>query len=200
MLDPRRRRDTNNLETEADLVRLATSGDMRAFEQLAGAYADRIFAMLLGLLGDRSEAEDVVQDVMLRAWRGIRRFDGRSLFFTWLYRIAINEANRSLEKRSRRPAQVAIDANILQLPAAAADEPASRYEQAELRAALREALAGLPTAYRTAIVLRDFEGLSTQQAAQIEGISQAAFKSRLHEARLRVRAGIGDEALLNAAP
>ena len=199
MLHPRRRRDTNNLETEADLVRLAKSGDARAFEQLAGAYADRIFAVLLGLLGDRSEAEDVAQDVMLRAWRGISRFDGRSLFFTWLYRIAINEANRSLEKRSRRPAQVAIDANILQLPATAADEPASRYEQAELRAALREALAELPPAYRTAIVLRDFEGLPTQQAAQIVGISQAALKSRLHEARLRVRASIGDEALLGGA-
>ena len=137
---------------------------------------------------------------MLRAWRGISRFDGRSLFFTWLYRIAINEANRSFEKRSRRPAQVAIDANVLQLPAPAADEPARRYEQAELRAALREALAELPPAYRTAIVLRDFEGLSTQQAAEIVGISQAAFKSRLHEARLRVRATIGDEALLSAAP
>ena len=199
MLYPRQRRDTNSLETEADLVSLAKSGDMRAFEQLARAYADRIFAVLIGLLGDRSEAEDVAQDVMLRAWRGISRFDGRSLFFTWLYRIAINEANRSLGKRSRRPAQVAIDANILQLPATAADEPARRYEQAELRAGLRVALAELPPAYRTAIVLRDFEGLSTQQAAQIVGISQAAFKSRLHEARLRVRASIGDEALLSAA-
>ena len=199
MLYPRQRRDTNSLETEADLVSLAKSGDMRAFEQLARAYADRIFAVLIGLLGDRSEAEDVAQDVMLRAWRGISRFDGRSLFFTWLYRIAINEANRSLGKRSRRPAHVAIDANILQLPATAADEPARRYEQAELRAGLRVALAELPPAYRTAIVLRDFEGLSTQQAAQIVGISQAAFKSRLHEARLRVRASIGDEALLSAA-
>ena len=200
MLHPHQRRDTNNLETEAGLVTLAKSGDVRAFEQLAGAYADRIFAVLIGLLGDRSEAEDVAQDVMLRAWRGISRFDGRSLFFTWLYRIAVNEANRSFEKRSRRLAQVAIDANVLQLPAPAADEPARRYEQAELRAALREALAELPPAYRTAIVLRDFEGLSTQQAAEIVGISQAAFKSRLHEARLRVRATIGDEALLSAAP
>lgn len=79
-------------------------------------------------------------------------------------------------------------------------EPARRYEQAELRTALREALAGLPQAYRTAIVLRDFEGLSTQQAAQIVGISQAAFKSRLHEARLRMRAAVGDQVLLSAEP
>lgn len=200
MLHPHQRRDANNLETEAGLVTLAKSGDVRAFEQLAGAYADRLFAVLLGLLGDRSEAQDVAQEVMLRAWRGISRFHGRSLFFTWLYRIAINEANRSLEKRSRQPTQVAIDANVLQLPATAADEPATQYEQAELRAALRAALAELPPAYRTAIVLRDFERLSTQQAAQIVGISQAAFKSRLHEARLRVRAAVGDELLLNAEP
>jgi RNA polymerase sigma-70 factor, ECF subfamily len=150
------------------------------------------------LLGNRSEAEDVAQEVMLRAWRGIGRFNGRSLFFTWLYRIAINEANRSLEKSSRRPVSVSIDAEALRVPADAQDGPARRLEQAELRQALSKALADLPPDYRTAIVLRDVEGLSTQQAAEIVGVGEAAFKSRLHQARLRVRAAIGDEALIGA--
>ena len=112
---------------------------------------------VLRLLGNRSEAEDVAQEVMLRAWRGIGRLRGRSLFLTWLYRIAINEANRSLEKSSRRPMSVSIDAEALRVPADAQDEPSRRLEQTELR----QALAELPPDYRTAIVLRDVEGLST---------------------------------------
>ncbi len=153
---------------------------------------------VLRLLGNRSEAEDVAQEVMLRAWCGIGRLRGRSLFFTWLYRIAINEANRSLEKSSRRPMSVSIDAEVLRVPADAQDEPSRRLEQTELRQALSKALAELPPDYRTAIVLRDVEGLSTQQAAEIVGVGEAAFKSRLHQARLRVRAAIGDEALIDA--
>src|SRR6201997_5055587 len=161
------------LETEAALVARARDGDVDAFEQLAGAHADRLFALLVRLLGDRAEAEDVAQEVMLRAWRGIGRFHGRSLFFTWLYRIAINEANRSLEKSSRRPISVSIDAEVLQVPADAQDNPSQRLEQTELRQALSKALAELPPDYRTAIVLRDVEGLSTQQAADIVGVGQA---------------------------
>lgn len=132
---------------------------------------------------------------MLRAWRGIGRFQGHALFFTWLYRIAVNEANRSLEKSSRRTKSVSIDAEALQLAAAAKDGPSGQIEHAELRDALSAAMAGLPPAYRVAIVLRDVEGLSTQEAAEITGVGQAAFKSRLHQARQRLRAAIGDEAL-----
>lgn len=93
---------------------------------------------------------------------------------------------------------VSIDAEALRVPADAQDEPSRRLEQTELRQALSKALAELPPDYRTAIVLRDVEGLSTQQAAEIAGVGEAAFKSRLHQARLRVRAAIGDEALIDA--
>jgi RNA polymerase sigma-70 factor, ECF subfamily len=182
--------------TEAGLIARAQAGDVGAFERLSGAYADRLFMLLLRLLGDRSEAEDVAQEVMLRAWRAIARFRGQSSYFTWLYRIAVNEANRALEKRARRPVSAPIGADELQLPAPASDDPARQAEISELRRALARALAELPPPLRTAIVLRDVEGLSTQEAAEIAGVSQAAFKSRLHQARLRVRAAIGDEALV----
>jgi RNA polymerase sigma-70 factor (ECF subfamily) len=181
--------------TEADLLAQARSGDMAAFEQLSGAYADRLFMLLLRLLGDPDEAMDVAQEVMLRAWLGITRFQGRSSYFTWLYRIAVNEANRALERRSRRPPGVSIGARELDLPASAALDPSRQAESSELRRALRDALMQLPPELRTAIVLRDVEGLSTQEAAEIAGVGQAAFKSRLHQARLRVRAAIGDDAL-----
>jgi RNA polymerase sigma-70 factor, ECF subfamily len=183
--------------TEASLLARAQAGDVAAFERLSSAYADRLFMLLLRLLGDRGEAEDVAQEVMLRAWQGISRFRGQSSYFTWLYRIAVNEANRALEKRARRPAGVPIGADELQLPDSPLLDPSRQAENNELREALARALAGLPPALRTAIVLRDVEGLSTQEAAGIAGIGQAAFKSRLHQARLRVRAAIGDQALVS---
>jgi RNA polymerase sigma-70 factor, ECF subfamily len=184
--------------TEASLLARAQAGDVGAFEQLSGAYADRLFMLLLRLLGDRGEAQDVAQEVMLRAWRGITRFQGQSSYFTWLYRIAVNEASRALDKRARQPASVAIGAEELQLPASPADDPSRQAENSELRQALGQALAELPPALRTAIVLRDVEGLSTQEAAEVAGVGQAAFKSRLHQARLRVRAAIGDQTLITA--
>jgi RNA polymerase sigma-70 factor (ECF subfamily) len=186
----------DDLPTEASLLARAKAGDMAAFEQLAGAHADRLFAVLLRLLGDRAAAEDVAQEVMLRAWRGIGRFRGSSSFFTWLYRIAVNEASRSLARRARQPASVPID-DARQLPAPARQQPEQQAEQAELRRALGDALAALPPAQRTAVVLRDIEGLATRDAAEIAGVSQAAFKSRLHEARLKLRAALGDQALLD---
>ena len=112
-------------ETEASLLARAQGGDVAAFERLSSAYADRLFMLLFRLLGDRAEAEDVAQEVMLRAWRGITRFRGQSSYFTWLYRIAVNEANRALEKRARRPPTAPIGADELQLPAPAADQGAS---------------------------------------------------------------------------
>lgn len=189
---------TGSAATEASLLARAQAGDVGAFEQLSSAYADRLFMLLLRLLGDRGEAQDVAQEVMLRAWQAITRFQGRSSYFTWLYRIAVNEASRALEKRGRRPASVPIGTQELQLPASPAQDPSRQAENSELRLALGRALADLPPALRTAIVLRDVEGLSTQEAAEIAGVGQAAFKSRLHQARLRVRAAIGDEALVTA--
>jgi RNA polymerase sigma-70 factor (ECF subfamily) len=182
--------------TEAALLARARAGDVDAFEELSGAYADRLFMLLLRLLGDPDEAGEVAQEVMVRAWRGITRFQGRSSYFTWLYRIAVNEANRALAKRDRRPASVPLGPHELQLPTSPADDPPRQAENNELRRALASALATLPAPLRTAIVLRDVEGFSTQQAAEIAGVSQAAFKSRLHQARLQVRAAIGDDALM----
>src|SRR5579863_8214486 len=130
-------------ETEASLLARSRAGDVAAFERLSGAYADRLFMLLVRLLGDRDEAGDVAQEVMLRAWRGIASFRGQSSYFTWLYRIAVNEANRALEKRARRPASVPIGAGELDLPAPAALDPSRQAENRELRRALGQALAGL---------------------------------------------------------
>jgi RNA polymerase sigma-70 factor (ECF subfamily) len=188
------------LTPESELVARAKAGDLDAFEQLAGAHADRVYTVVLRLVGDRVEAEDVVQETLLRAWRGIGRFQGRAMVFTWLYRIAVNESNRALERRSRRGTTVPVDDEAVQLPAPAHEGPARRTERKELRDALELAIADLDPPYRTALVLRDIEGLSTREAAKIVGVGEAAFKSRLHQARLRVRAALGDAALVAVAP
>lgn len=185
-----------NRPTEAELIAQARAGDVDAFERLSSAHTDHLYTVVLRLVGDRAEAEDVVQEALLRAWRGIGRFQGRSLFFTWLYRIAVNEANRALEKRSRRGRSVDVDDDSVVLPAPAAQEPAHQADRHELRNALDQAIGELDVPYRTALVLRDIEGLSTREAAEIVGVGEAAFKSRLHQARLRVRAALGDEALV----
>ncbi len=186
--------------TERELVDRAQAGDVKAFEHLAGLHTDHLYAVVLRLMGDRAEAEDVLQESLLRAWQGIRRFQSRSMFFTWLYRIAVNEANRALQRRALRGPGGHIDVESVQLPAPANQEPADQAEHHELHATLDRVIAELEPMYRVALVLRDIEGLSTREAAEIVGMGEAAFKSRLHQARLRVRAAIGDQLLAAAMP
>jgi RNA polymerase sigma-70 factor, ECF subfamily len=180
---------------EAALLVKARCGDVAAFEELAREHVDRLFAVALRLVGHRAEAEDVVQEALLRAWRGIGRFRGRSAFFTWLYRIVINEANRSRERGARRLQTLDLADEQLQGDRSLDPGPARWAECLELCAALQDAMLALPLPYRTAVVLRDVEGLSIREAAGIVGVGEAAFKSRLHEARLKIRAAVGDDAL-----
>jgi RNA polymerase sigma-70 factor (ECF subfamily) len=184
---------------EHELIARAQAGDVGAFEALAGVHADALYAVALRFLGDGGEAEDVLQETLLRAWRGIRRFEGRARVFTWLYRIAVNESNRALERRKGRRSNVPVDEHAIEVPAPARDGPAGHAERRELREALQLAISQLSVPCRTALVLRDIEGLSTREAAKIAGVGEAAFKSRLHQARHRVRALVGDTALVASA-
>lgn len=122
---------------------------------------------------------------------GLGRFEGRSQFFTWLYRIGLNEAKRRAARRPA-PAILAVEEGALEEAADLRDAPQSRAEQRELRSALERAVRSLPAGYRTPLILRDVEGLTTEQAARIMGLREAAFKSRLHRARLAVRDAVGD--------
>jgi RNA polymerase sigma-70 factor (ECF subfamily) len=183
---------------EMQLLARAQRGDVEAFEKLTSGCVDRLFAVALRLVGNRAEAEDVVQETLLRAWRGLGGFRGRSSFFTWLYRIAVNEAKRSLEKGARRPELIDLADDQVQGRSSPSDGPARRAEHRELLAALDAALLALPLDHRTAVVLRDIEGLSTREAADIVGVGEAAFKSRLHQGRLKIRAALGDDSLVAA--
>ena len=139
---------------------------------------------------DAGEAEEVAQEVFLRAWRGLGRFEQRAQLSTWLYRIAFNEAHRRLARRA--PPRVEPDPEgedpVAALPEPTHLGPEARALDQEFEAVLERALAQLPPDWRAAVVLRDIEGLSTKEAAEVVGVRQAAFKSRLHRGRMRLRA------------
>ena len=164
---------------EADLVRRAREGDVAAFGTLVNAHGPRVLALLRRVGLPRDEAEDVAQEVFVRAWRALPSFEARARLSTWLYRIAVNEAKRRLQRLGRAPAAVAIaDAD------AAAPDHAPATAMSDL---LARELARLPTELRVAVVLRDVEGMSTADAAEVAGLGEAAFKSRLHRGRTALR-------------
>ncbi len=176
---------------EAALVDRAKAGEQIAFEGLVRRHADRLYGVVLRFVASADEAEEVTQEAFLRAWRSIARFEGRSQFFTWLYRIAINEAKRRAERAPPSGQVVSTEERPVDDTPDPREAPAEQAEQVELRAALERALRALPVEYRGPIILRDVEGLSTTEAAVVMELGEAAFKSRLHRGRMAVRKAIG---------
>lgn len=176
---------------DLDLVRRAQAGEREAFETLVNRYADRLYAVVLRFTGDSHEAEEVTQEAFLRAWRSLDRFEGRSQFFTWIYRIGVNEAKRRIERRSLHGAVTSLEDSGIEI-ADWRDSPARRAEHRDLERALERAIEALPPDYRLPLILRDIEGLSTSEAAEVMDLKDAAFKSRLHRARMTVRDAVAD--------
>ena len=171
------------------LVERSQAGDREAFEELVRRYADRLYAVVLRFVADGDEAEEVTQEAFLRAWRSIGRFEGRAQFFTWLYRIGINEAKRRAERTPAARKGSIEDEPIEEAPDWS-EAPDFRAEQHDLREVLERAIRALPIEYRAPLILREVEGLSTQEAAAVMELGKAAFKSRLHRGRLAVRRAI----------
>jgi RNA polymerase sigma-70 factor, ECF subfamily len=179
--------------SEHELIRRARAGDEDAFAELVATHADRVYSMLRRFGLDPDEADEVAQEVFVRAWRGLARFEERAQFSTWLYRIAFNEAQRRLSRR--RPARAEREPDrvhpIDSLSESLELGPEAQTLDRELERTLESALAELPADWRAAVVLRDVEGLSTRDAAEVVGIREAAFKSRLHRGRMQLRALLG---------
>jgi len=170
---------------EERLVQRARAGDQDAFNELAARYSTRLRRTLFRITRDCDAAYDAVQEALIRAWQGIDRFEGRSRFYTWLTRIGINEAYRGM-----RPVEepLELDDQVGERIPAWGNQPDRVFESREFLAAVDRALNELPLDYRIAVALRDVEGLSAREAAEVVGIGERALKSRLHRGRMALRA------------
>jgi RNA polymerase sigma-70 factor (ECF subfamily) len=183
----------NEQHPDLALVASAREGDVQAFEALVSKYDRQIFRIAQHITQNREDAQDVVQDAFLKAYEKLDQFQGNSKFYTWLVRIAVNESLMRLRKR-RTGKMVSIDDDIEteegSVPRDLADwspNPEQNYSQAELAEILRKTIQGLPQGFRVVFVLRDVEGLSTEETAETLGLSVPAVKSRLLRARLQLR-------------
>ncbi len=179
-------------EDEGALVAAAKAGNAKAFEELVNRYEHKIFRLAQNITQNREDAEDVMQEAFLKSFSNLDRFQGDSRFYTWLVRIAVNEALMKLRKR--RPNQVSLDEPVGteedSMPREIEDwgpSPEQRYAQTQLQEILSGAIAELDPAFRIVFLLRDVEELSTEETAELLGLSVPAVKSRLLRARLRLR-------------
>jgi RNA polymerase sigma-70 factor (ECF subfamily) len=185
--------EENEQHPDVALVASARGGDVSAFETLVNKYDRQIFRIAQHITQNREDAQDVVQDAFLKAYEKLDQFQGNSKFYTWLVRIAVNESLMRLRKR-RTGKMVSIDDDIEteegSVPRDLADwspNPEQNYGQAELAEILRKTIQGLPHGFRIVFVLRDVDGLSTEETAETLGLSVPAVKSRLLRARLQLR-------------
>jgi RNA polymerase sigma-70 factor, ECF subfamily len=168
-------------DPDAPLVARAQRGDRRAFEQLVERHQHRLFTLAARTLGSVDEAADAVQEAFIRAWLGLPRFRGGSLFSTWLYRVALNAAHDQRLKRRTEPLDVTRE------PA----DPKDTFLLSELSSELQTALNQLDEEYRVAVVLYDLLGCSYTEIAGLTDVAEGTVKSRIFRGRSRLAELLG---------
>jgi len=178
---------------ESALVAAAQQGGVEAFTSLVNRYERRIFRLARHITQSTEDAEDVLQETFLKAYEHLEDFQGNSRFYTWLVRIAVNQALMKLRKR-KGDATVSLDEpidtgeeTVTREVAVWDPNPELIYSREEMREILQNAIDSLPAAFRAVFALRDIEGLSTEETAAMLNLTIPAVKSRLLRARLRLR-------------
>lgn len=174
------------------------SGDRSEFARLVDAHYEMIYRLAIKMVNDAQDAEDILQETFIKAFRHLQGFDGRSSLSTWLYRIATNEALMFL--RRSKPEQYSIDDSLETddgeiVPVQIVDWcclPEEELMSAEARLRLDQAVASLPTSLRVVFILRDIQRLSTREVSEVLNLSESAVKTRLSRARLRLRDELTD--------
>jgi len=183
-----------HLSNESTLVHEARAGNTEAFATLINHYDENVFRLAVNITRNKEDAEDVLQEALFKAYINIGRFRGGSRFYTWLVRIALNEALMKLRKR-RSGRQVSLDElletddqNLVRRETVDwRDDPEQRFARQELQQTLRQAVEGLDENSREVLLLRDAENLSTRETAQMLGLSVTTVKTRLRRARMELR-------------
>src|SRR5580692_8508513 len=184
---------TTQIPDETAVVLQAREGDAKAFSELVRRYEGKIFRLAMHITQNREDAEDVLQETFLKAYEHLDQFQGNSKFYTWIVRIAVNQALMKLRRR-KADRSVSLDEtidtgedNIVREIAAWGEDPEERFSREELGELLDSAIKGLEPPYRSVFVLRDIEDLSTEETADALDLSIPAVKSRLLRARLQLR-------------
>jgi RNA polymerase sigma-70 factor (ECF subfamily) len=174
--------------TDKQLVQRVQRGDKHAFDLLVVKYQHKIMSLISRYVKDADEVQDVAQEAFIKAFRALPKFRGDSAFYTWLYRIAINTAKNHLVSRGRRPAASDVeleDAQYLESGDALRDQegPENRLFGEELHEIVNDALENLPDDLRTAVTLREFDGLSYEEIAEVMECPVGTVRSRIFRAR-----------------
>jgi RNA polymerase sigma-70 factor, ECF subfamily len=167
--------------TDEEIVRRVSAGDDEMFEILMRRYNQRLYRAARAILQNDSEAEDVVQQAYLNAYRHLDQFEGRAQFSTWLTRIAVYEALARRRRVGGKP--TGSEGELVETAASTAPDPERQAYGKELSVLLESALAALPDGYRSVFMLREVDGLSTAETAQCLRVSEATVKTRLHRAK-----------------
>nr|WP_298248950.1 RNA polymerase sigma factor RpoE [uncultured Halomonas sp.] len=175
-------------ETDQQLVERAQKGDTRAFDLLVKKYQHKIIGLIGRYVHDHAEVQDVAQEAFIKAYRALGKFRAESAFYTWMYRIAINTAKNHLVSRGRRPPGSdldIVDAEVLDQSGRLSDTetPEAAMARDQLKAAIFDAIEALPDDLRTAITLRELDGLSYEDIAHIMACPVGTVRSRIFRAR-----------------
>ncbi len=174
--------------TDQQLVARVQKGDSRAFDLLVLKYQHRIFGLISRYVHDADEVQDVAQEAFIKAYRALPKFRGESAFYTWLYRITINTAKNYLVSRSRRPPGSDVEIEDAEYYAGGGilheiETPESALFGEELKAVVEQAIRGLPEDLRTAVTLREFDGLTYEDIAEVMDCPVGTVRSRIFRAR-----------------
>ena len=185
-------------ETDQQLVARVQQGDSRAFDMLVLKYQHKILGLISRYVHDADEVQDVAQEAFIKAYKALPRFRGDSQFYTWLYRIAVNTAKNHLVSRSRRPpgSDVEVeDAEYFEGGGALRDieSPENALFGAELKAVVEDAISDLPDDLRAAVTLREFDGLSYEDIAEIMDCPVGTVRSRIFRAREAIDNKVKDQ-------
>jgi RNA polymerase sigma-70 factor (ECF subfamily) len=189
--------------SDEELVALARAGDVAAFEELIGRHEEKLYRLAMRFVRNETDAAEILQETFLSAWRNLGSFQGKAQFASWIYRVAVNAALMMLRSHKRHP-QVAVEdvspealgeaaSNAPQGVGAGVDwsrRPDEQFQSEELRQQIQGAVDELPESQRAVFLLRDVDGLSTEETAEILQVTVPTVKTRLHRARLALREAI----------